>query len=208
MKTSRLGLLTAVVAFALAMAGTARADAIPYPTPGVQNPILYTFTATSTGNITAYYFGSTASYINELTMLVNGSLTGIQGLNTSSSVHGQSLVLGSVNAGDTIVFKMVNISPGGVGPWYSDKSLNSDGVNHVYATSFSGDLAIPAGTYVSFEDLAGGGDFNYNDENFVFTNVSTRVSTPETGSLVLLGIGLSMLAFGHRKLVSFGKLSS
>jgi len=208
MKTSRLGLMTAVVVFAFAMAGTAFADAIPYPTSGVQNPVTYTFTATSTGTITAYFAGSTAAYTNDLTMLVNGTLSGLEGLNNHTSAYGQAFNLGSVNAGDTIVFKLVNLSPGGIGPWYSDKSMNSDGVNHVYATTFSGDSFIPVGTFVSFEDLPNGGDFNYNDEDFVFTNVSARVSTPETGSVMLLAIGLGMLACGRRKLISLGTASS
>ena len=200
MKLSRIGILTAVVAFALAMAGTARADAIPYPTPAVENPVTYTFTASSTGNITAYFYGSTASFTNELTMLVNGVATGIQGLNNHTSVHGDVLILGSVLAGDTIVFKLVTLNPPtGVGPWYSDKAMNSDGVNHVYSTPFSGDSDIPAGPFVSFEDLNNGGDFNYNDEDFVFTNVSTTVRTPEPASLMLLCVGLGMIVVGHRK---------
>jgi hypothetical protein len=116
--------------------------------------------------------------------------TGILGLNNHTSPHGLALNFGTVNAGDTLVFEMINLSPGGVGPWYSDKSLNSDGVNHVYSTNFGGDIAIPAGTFVAFEDLPNGGDFNYNDETFVFTNVSTTVPEPATLLLAALGLGV------------------
>ena len=171
--------------------GVLQAGPIPYPTAGVENPVLYTFTAAANGDVTAYFFaGAGAGFTNELTMLVNGVPTGIQGLNNHTSAYGASLVLGTVAAGDVLVFQMVNLIPGGIGPWYSDKSLNSDGINHVYSTDFGGDAFIPAGTYVAFEDLPANWppDFNYNDLAFVFTNV--RTSVPEPGSLAMLGLGI------------------
>ncbi len=178
--------IAAAAALALA-AFTAQAGTIPYPSGGTENSVLYTFTASSTGSIGAYFFaGATAAYTNELTMLVNGTATGIQGLNNKTSGYGSYLDLGTVTAGDVIVFKMVNLSPGTVGPWYSDKSMNSDGVNHVYSTDFAGDTSIPGGTYVAFEDLRGGGDFNYNDLAFVFTNVTTTTSVPTPSPLTLV----------------------
>jgi len=181
-------------------AGIASAGPIPYPTPGVPNATTYTFTAAATGNITAYFYGSTAAYTNDLSMLVNGVATGIEGLNNHSSPYGLALNLGSVTAGDTLVFVLNNILPGGIGPWYSDQSLNSDGVNHVYSTDFAGDSIIPAGVFVSFEDLPSGGDYNYNDEDFVFTNVSIN-TVPEPGVLALFGAGLiAFLLTTRRKL--------
>ncbi len=191
--------LAAAVAMTLSSLG-AQAGPIPYATPGVQNATLYTFTAGSTGSIGAYFFsGGGASYTNELTMLVNGVATGIQGLNNHSSAFGDFLDLGTVSAGDVIVFKMVNLSPGTVGPWYSDKSLNSDGVNHVYSTDYTGGVLVPAGTYVAFEDLNGGGDFNYNDLSFVFTNVRTSTNVPEPATpALLLAAGLAAAALRRR----------
>lgn len=191
--------VAALAAAAFGFSGSAVAGPIPYPNSGTENPGLYNFTAATTGDITAYYYGSTAGYTNELTLLINGVETGIQGLNNHASAHGQSLVLGHANAGDSLVFKMVNISPGGVGPWYSDKSLNWDGINHVYATSFGGDSAIPTGTFVGFEDLPQGGDLNYNDETFVFTNVSTNVPEPATLLLTSLGLGVMSLRSRRKK---------
>lgn len=194
-KMSAVALAVAAIGFA----ESAAAGPIPYPNAGTQNPVLYSFTAANTGDITAYYYGSTAGYTNELTLLINGVATGVQGLNNHTSSHGQSLVLGHANAGDSLVFKMVNISPGGVGPWYSDKSLNWDGVNHVYSTSFAGDFAIPAGTFVAFEDLPNGGDLNYNDETFVFTNVATSTNVPEPATLLLTSLGLGVMGLRSRR---------
>lgn len=174
----------------LMMGGKANADAIPYPTPGIENSASYTFIAGATGNIDAYFHGSAAAYTTEIGMSVNGVSTGIFGLNNQTSAYGLMLTLGAVTAGDVVVFDLYNLSVP-EGPWHSDTSLNADGKSHVYATSFSGDLIIPAGTYVGFEDLNGGGDFDYNDETFVFTNV--RTSVPEPTTLLLMGLGVAAM---------------
>lgn len=189
----------AAAAALLATSFASQAGSIPYANPGFENTELYTFTATASGNIDAYFFSNAAAYTNELRMLVNGVDTGVQGLNNQTSLYGDMLTMGTVNAGDVIVFVMVNLAPGGIGPWYSDKSLNSDGVNHVYSTDFAGAGLVPGGTYVSFEDLPNGGDFNYTDLAFVFTNISTStgVSAPPTLAL-MLAAGVAALALRRR----------
>lgn len=183
----------------LALAANAQAVPTPYSPPGTPNGVTYTFTAASTGTLIAYFAGSTAAYTNEITMLVNGIATGIQGLNNHTSAYGAQLNFGSVTLGDTLVFELVNLSPGGIGPWYSKQSMNSDGVNHVYSAAYGGDISVPAGTFVAFEDLPRGGDFNYRDESFVFTNVATATNIPEPASLALLGLGIAGIAIGRRK---------
>jgi hypothetical protein len=186
---------------ALAAAAAAHAAPIPYANQGTENPLQYTFTAAADGDITAYFVsGASAGYTNVVTMLVNGVASGVQGLNNHASAVGSSLVLGNVHAGDRLVFEMVNLNPGYVGPWYSDKSLNADGVNHVYSSAYAGDSLVSAGTFVAFEDLAGGGDFNYNDLAFVFTNVATSTgAVPEPASLALVGLALAATAAVRRK---------
>lgn len=175
-----------------------RAAAVGYSSTGAHNSDSYAFTATSTGQINAYFYGATAAYSNTLTMLVNGvataeTLAGV--FHNHSSQIGDFVNLGSVNAGDIITFQLNVLTTGKT--WYSDNTLNSDQLNHVFSTGFSGDVenGIPAGTYVGFEDLIRGGDFDYNDEAFVFTNIS---AVPEPGTYAMLLAGLLMVGFKLR----------
>lgn len=188
--------LSAVIV--LALAGNVQAAPTPYSPAGTPNAVTYTFTAASTGDLIAYFAGSGAAYTNEITMLVNGVASVVQGLNNQTSAYGDALNFGGVTAGDTLVFELITLSPEDIGPWYSQQSMNSDGVNHIYSAAYAGDGFIPAGTYVAFEDLPGGGDFNYWDESFVFTNVATATNVPEPASLALLGLGIAGIAIGRR----------
>src|SRR5947209_3929649 len=119
--------------FALALVAlasvSARADVIPYPTLGTENPIGYTFTALTTGDVKAYFFEpSSASFENVLGLNVNGVSTGIFGLDNHSSSPGDVLDFGTVNAGDTLVFVMRNLhtfgSPPSLGDAFSDRTMN------------------------------------------------------------------------------------
>jgi hypothetical protein len=189
------------------------ADAIPYPTSGTENPVTYTFTAMSTGHVTAYFAsGSGASYTNEIGLLDNGVLTPAGfGLSNHASAVGQSFDMGLVTAGDTLTFVMRNDTymstgnPFGSGDLvYSDPSKNApyDGLptghNHIYSTPYTGTGpvidSIPAGTYVAFEDFPASRppDWNYNDEVFVFTNVAANPS-PEPATLSMVGLGVAGL---------------
>ncbi len=190
----------AAALLAATAAGSAFADAIPYATPGVANPVTYTFTAAATGDISAYYLGSTAGYTEYLGLLINGVDSGHTGLQNHgvapATAIGDPLDFGHVNAGDVLTFYtyVLDINT----TWYSNVAMNSDGVNHVYSTSYTGPDA-PAGTYVAFEDLAGGGDLNYHDETFVFTNVASTPSIPEPANMALLMAGLGLVGIMARR---------
>ena len=189
------------------------ADSIPYPHAGTLNPNVYSFTADHTGEVIAYFAGSTAGYDNQLGMLINGvqSSAGF-GLDNHSSPLGLAFDLGHVTKGDSLVFDLRVNSLGGL-LVYSDPSKNAafdnanQGLNHVYSTPYTGSLGhgIPNGTFVSFEDLRGGGDKNYNDEDFVFTNVASDSTlsphaVPEPSSIALCGLGaLGLIANAFRK---------
>src|SRR5271157_4755256 len=204
---------TAGILFGLLLAVNAaayvHADSIPYPNPGTYNPITYSFTASTSGDVIGYFAGSDASYDNRVGMLVNGVLTpeGF-GLDDHSSSIGQSFDFGHANAGDTLIFVLDVITVGGF--IYSNPSMNvgydspgeTIGHNHVYSTDYTATspvfAGIPPGKYVAFEDESfPNSDYSYADENFVFTNVQIA-SVPEPTSLILMTIGTVGIAVRSR----------
>ena len=92
------------------------------------------------------------------------------------------------------------------GLFYSDTSLNGDGVDHMAAYEGVGDtIQIPglapttwaaAEFILAFEDLFGGGDTDYDD--FVVL-VNSIEAIPEPGVLALLGMGLLALSFARTR---------
>ena len=175
------------------------AGPIPYANVGQVAPPT-SFSGTG-GDVTAYFYGDTAFYNSDMAMLVNGVMTPIGFVfpNHQTAV-GSSVDLGLAPVGASIVFELqvfgtnpVQLdptpSPHFVGTpiydLYSDPALNTlDHTNHIYSTSFtsaeSANLGglIPPGTFVAFEDLLNDvpgytqSDLNYNDHDFVFTNVA------------------------------------
>lgn len=200
----------ALVGSAAIASGQARADDIPYPCCGY-NATTYTFYASGTGDVIAYFAGSTAGFDNRLGLLVNGVSTGFgYGLDNHSSTVGDSFDLGPAHQGDVLTFVLDNISLGKFA--YSDPSMNlsydngpargtSDGHNHVYATTYTATSPvldhIPSGTFVAFEDLPfPGSDYNYNDETFVFPGAQTTPpppAAPEPGAWAMLLLGMAGL---------------
>jgi hypothetical protein len=166
----------------------------------------YTYTAATSGDEIGYFYGSTAGFTNMIGLWVNGSQLGSFALNNHTSQFGDWFDFGHVNAGDTLVFALRVVNDGYTVS--SDPSMNSDGINHAYTTSFAGetrsDVMIPGGTFVAFEDLrAPNSDLNYNDEDVVFSNVAASAvdptATPEPASILLLGTGLVATAFGIKR---------
>jgi hypothetical protein len=189
-KKVSLAAITLTALFAL----NANAGSIPYANIGTEASN-NSFTATSNGTVTAYFYASDAGYTSQIGLLVNGVSTGIYGLTNHSSTYGQSLVLGNVNTGDSLEFVLKVLTTSSY--WYSSSIHNSDLKNHAYSTSFNGDTFIPVGTYIGFEDLPNLGDIDYNDHQFVFTNVSRDL--PEPGTMALFGLGLIGLHFARKQ---------
>jgi hypothetical protein len=186
-----LKLLLAGAALALGVAGAANAALPVYGSPGSENPVVYNLTAAADGDVVAYFaldFVS-AAYDENLGLKVNGVDTNIVGLENHQSNYGDALNFGPVHAGDQLDFYINVFNTGDV--WHSIKGLNWDGTNHIFAANYGGDIKVPAGTYVAFEDLPAccGSDFNYHDEAFVFTNVRGGAPEPLTWSLMIMGFG-------------------
>ncbi len=201
----RLKLSLACLALSLCSAA-AFADSIPYPNAGTVAPPM-TLTATTTGDIVGYFAGSSAGMTDVIRLVdVTAGTTSAWVLNNHTSTIGQSYNFGSANAGDVLIFQ---VGDGGSYSAYlsSDPASSVDGVNHAYVTSFAGgtvplggSFVFVAGTYVGFEDLnVAYSDLDYNDDTFIFTNVSSNTPVPEPSTLALLGTGILSTAGAIRR---------
>jgi hypothetical protein len=188
-----------LLSFSLLAATPAFADSIPYPHTGTI-PAQTTLIASSTGTVTGYFYSESAADYDEVRLLdVTQGTSSIWELPNQTTSQGTSTSFApvSVNAGDTLVFELLNTSLNPNQIFATTAANSSDGVNHGYVTAFSGGSGIPAGLYVGFEDLPkSGSDLDYNDETIVVTNVS---AAPEPSSLALLGTGILGVAAGLRR---------
>jgi hypothetical protein len=191
MKTKFLALTLATAASFLAWG-----DAIPYPTPGTPVPAT-TVTAATTGTVDGYFYGFSAADTDEVQVCdvtVGPGDCSSFALDNQTSIPGVSMFsFGLVTEGDVLVFNLENLSTGTL--LSSDPSLSADGINHAYLTPYTATgptaiAGIPTGTFIGMEDLSlsQGTDLDYNDDQFVFTNLSTN-TVPEP-SFVLLCLGL------------------
>jgi hypothetical protein len=177
-----------------------QAGPIVYPNAGTAAPSTI-FTAVATGPVTAYFYATDAGYDSQIGLLINGVSTGILGLPNHSSSYGDSLFLGNASAGDLLEFRLyVNTTNES---WYSNPAHNSDGMNHVYSVAYTPSVndLIPAGIYIGFEDLPYGGDLDYNDHQFVFTNVgdivtNQSIATPEPSAIVVWTVVAGVFGVG------------
>jgi PEP-CTERM motif len=196
--------------FAVSALATPAMAAIPiYPNSGTENPATYSgLVAGNTGFLRTWFVGKgSASFTVQLGAFVNGIDRGF-GLNNQTSALGELFNYGAIAAGDSIKFYIRVNDTGDI--FTNEVADNADGKQHVYALLggyTGGDFGIPLspahpGSYFAFEDLFGGGDFNYTDLQFIArTGSLAAVPEPASWALLIAGFGLVGVAVRRRRTV-------
>ena len=191
----RLRVLAMGVIMAALFAGRAEASRITAITPTSAELIA------SGGEVIIYFAGQTAGFDSVLNLIEPTGFSGNPFFQNHTTPVGTSLSLGSYASGTTLRFRL-DVTTSGQSFFSGPGSGNPDGIVHVGHAQWAADATIPVnGVFVGFEDLFGGGDMDFDDNNFVFTNVTSRAapSVPEPASMVLIGSGLLFL---RRKLAA------
>jgi hypothetical protein len=192
------------------MAQTARADSIPYGSPGTPLFTTYNFTASVTGTEYLTVYGASQSdFQDNLLVSVNGGAftpTGItNGLNppATKTPVGYTYAFQAVQ-GQSIVFELAQAN----GQFWYSNALGNDGYSHVYSTLFSGGalpqdpgLIVGSGTYIGFEDnyisCPCNSEVQYTDVQVV---LSTVAPVPEISTWAMMVLGFAGLGFmGYRR---------
>jgi len=148
-----------------------------------------------TGNVSVVFGGSSASYTSTL------FLEGYGEVFSSNTPVGTTINLGNYESGQELNFYIL-VQNTGQTYYTGSGSVNVDGVAHAIVEN------TDSGTNVGFEDLYGGGDKDYNDVMFSFSNTTTSIAgipditdpidignsgviqNPEPATIVLFGTGL------------------
>ncbi len=118
---------------------------------------------------------------------------------------GDFVNLGTIGAGSTLDFFLIaNGANGGSDVFSTTASANPDGISH--AAAFSSSFWAAADSpylFVSFEDLYGGGDQDFNDVVIALdigkANVAALLATPEPGTWLMLGSFLGLVVLVKRQ---------
>ena len=126
------------------------------------------------GNVIVTFVSNGAGFTSEL--FLDGPLGEELGalFNNVTTDVGTSIDLGSFEAGTELIFKLLVKQTGDV--FYTGfGERNADGIGHAAVESGEGQVLV------GFEDLFGGGDFDYDDLVFAFTSV-VFTEVPGTGT--------------------------
>ncbi len=149
----------------------------------------------STDPVIATYLGNTASFSNDLFLVVDG-IDDVFLFNNQTSPVGTTVDLGSFAVGTELVFRL-SVEDTGNDFFTGPASRNPDGQAHATVEE---DYLVDGTTLVSFEDLFNG-PFDFNDLSFSFSNTTLVSPTPVPlpPALPMLALALLPLGFFRRK---------
>jgi hypothetical protein len=139
-------------------------------------------------------FGGAASPGSSRTLQFNLATGVVTNLETGSSA----------NIGSTFGFFISTpdqTSDGRRELFYTHQSLNADGVDHAWLFNTRDNQVaelLGADVVLAFEDLRGGGDFDFNDLVVGISNVGP-IAAPEPVSFLLFGSGLALALRRHQR---------
>ena len=153
-------------------------------------PIIGGYVIAEGGTVNATFLGQDAGYTSDLYLVINANSQQYIFTNHTTPV-GTTTNLGNFTAGQELEF-FIFVQNTGNTYYTGPGSRNTDGFAHAVV---DGDFAGGTATYVGFEDLLGGGDLDYDDLYFSFSNTSGSTTpgnpaVPEPGTLALLGLCL------------------
>ena len=138
------------------------------------------------------------------------------GVRTASDplMAGDFVDLGTFQAGTLLDFFLIaNGANGGRTVYNTSGAANPDGINHVatFTPTFWG-MANSPYLFISFEDLLGGGDKDFNDVIIALdigaANVAALLATPEPATWLTLGSLLGLAVWSKRRLAQQPRLQT